>query len=85
MKEDIRNSIMTLFDGAFDRGVKIPKTDKNGKVIGYDLYGPKIVVDPYGMLSKYSTASRTFLVVLVNKPGFQSSADDIVIVDAGLI
>lgn len=75
--EEVRNAILQLIDGAFDKNVRVPRV-KGGKVIGHDFYGPKIVVDPQGLLSRYSTASRTLFALLLNVPEFQSGADDIV-------
>lgn len=74
LREDVRNAIQNLIDGSFDKGVKIQRTIKN-KVKYWDAYGPRAVVDPQGLLSQYSTASRCLMAPLVNAPEMQSNPD----------
>ncbi|MGE9810278.1 hypothetical protein ACLIKE_02925, partial [Ferroplasma acidiphilum] len=84
LDESIRNGISQLLDGSFDLKVLTPRVE-NFRVEGYDFYGPRAVVDPEGLLSQYSTASRALDIALVNSPGFQSSADDIISEDFEVI
>ncbi len=67
MKQEVRDAILTLLDGAFDKNRKIPRTGKNGSVVMFDLFGPKVIVDPQSSISRYSTASRTLFIRLTNK------------------
>lgn len=84
MDEDKRKAILTLLDGAFDKSVKIARTD-NKIVKGYDFFGPKVIVDPQAQISRYSTSSRTLFAPLINSPGFNSDPDTIVEHDKELI
>ncbi len=76
LRDEVRNAIQNLLDGSFDKGVKIQRTIKN-EVKYWDAYGPRAVVDPQGLLSQYSTASRCLIAPLVNAPGMQSSPDSL--------
>ncbi len=67
MKQETRDTILTLLDGSFDKGRKVPRTDRRGKVVMFDLFGPKVIVDPQALISRYSTASRTLFIKLINK------------------
>ena len=84
MNEEHRKAILQLLDGSFDLNVRIPKTE-NFRVKSYDFYGPRIVVDPQGLFGQYSTASRCLVAPLVNEPGMQSNADNILDFDMELI
>lgn len=74
MDELKRKTIATLIDGSFDKNIKVPRTDR-GIVSGFDFFGPKVVVDPQGLISRYSTASRTLFIPLINSPARNSDPD----------
>ena len=84
LDEKVRKAINQLLDGSFDKKVLVPRTE-NFQVKGYDFFGPRAVVDPQGLLGQYSTASRSLVIPLVNAPGFQGSADDVIDEDGEVI
>ena len=74
---ETRNAILSLLDGSFDREPRIPRTISS-KVKTFDMFGPRAVVDPHGLLGKYSTNSRALVAPLVNDPNMQSNADNLI-------
>ncbi len=57
--------IALFIDAGFDRDYKVPRMDEGGRGAGlYSLYGPRVIVDPQGLITSYSNVRRQLLVTV---------------------
>ena len=71
-----RDALIMLLDGGFQKGVRIPRArgGSSPDIVSYELYCPKIVVDPHGVIQSLSTISRGIRVVITRQPRFETAA-----------
>lgn len=69
LSEERVRRLALFLDAGFDRDIKIPRMLDGGRAPTlYQIFGPRIVVDPQGLLTSYSNARRQLVVVTLPDP-----------------